>query len=532
MVSKRQLTAVALLLSVRAFGATWYASANGNSTNGTSAEPWGVQYAVTNSTGNPYLQPGDTVLFKPGTFSCVESDASTYGYDKLLVFRRAGDAGNKITYRPETLWGFTFDGGLVVPASSSNLVIRDFIIGFSGMTNRDVLNYAGYALGINHFAPDVEIMHNVIGNCGHPGIGSWSATAGKYIAGNIVRFVGFNDYDQSTGTAAGSAMYLQQSDLTPEALIQGNITYWNYTTGMKAYGNQNINGFSFKRNIVFSAYEGGIFYHQDQVDSQGFQSISNYVWDGGASGLRVGYQLGNANPSNAVIAGNYVVETGNGRAMGIEDGWFNLAITNNTFVAADYRAIISLETQGNQTNFITTHDWDYNTYFAGADTGFGQHSFAAGTNSGMTFQTWTNTIADDVHSTLTTGAPPATVSFAFAPSTDTNFVHVAVFNWPTNATTTVDVSGYIPNGKRLYIYDAQNIPTAYTNFIYNGGDVTLELGLTNYAPMLGVFGDCAGDCRDDVWSGFDPRFRAFVLYAQPVVAGTVNTMNVDTLILR
>jgi hypothetical protein len=98
---------------------------------------------------------------------------------------------------------------------------------------------------------------------------------------------------------------------------------------------------------------------------------------------------------------------------------------------------------------------------------------------------------------------------AFSPSLDSDFVHVSVFNWPTNSTTTVNLSEYFPAGARLSIYDAQNIPNAYTNLTFSGSTVTLDLTRTNRSTMLGTFTNPA-----ITWTGFDPRFRAFVIYRE------------------
>lgn len=484
-------------------GATWYAAAGGSSTNGTPALPWSVPYAASNT--NPHLQPGDTVLFKAGVFNCNQTNSTTFGYNHLLAFEKGGLPNAKITYRSEKIWGFRFNGGLIIPYSASNIIVRDFVISFTGMTNRNVTNYSGSSLGINAFAVGSEIMHNVIENTGHPGIGSWSGTSGKYIAGNIIRFIGFNDYSPAAsglGTPAGSAMYLQHSAFSPEALIQGNITYYNYTTGMKAYGNDNINGFNFTHNITANNGAAGIYYHQDKADSQGVNILTNFLWQ---NSIGLGYQLGNANPSNAVIVGNYSSSDNPNGNFAIEDGWAHCIITNNTFVNPVYQGLIQMESSG-QTNHVGAHIWDYNRYYAGASHAYGYWSFMIG-GSVFPWIDWTNRINGDTHSSFVSSSPPPTVIFAFRPSTDTNFVHVAVYNWETNATATVNLSAYFPVGAQLSIYDAQNIPNAYTNVTFGGSTVTLDLTRTNRATMLGTFSH-----RSDSWTGFDSRFRAFVVY--------------------
>lgn len=487
---------------------TWYAAADGTSTNGTLALPWSVPFSVTN--GNSFLQPGDTVLFKSGTFVCTESVSNNYEVaGPVLEFRKSGTPSAKITYQSETLWGFSFDGGVLLN-TCTNLVIRNFHIFYSGATDRNKTNSYILPFGINVNFPGNDILHNLIENTGHPGIGSWGGTKGKYIAGNIIRFIGENDWtyqDTYSGGERGSGMYLQnQSDNSSDALIQGNISYFNYTTGMKAYGTGAVWGFNFHNNIIFVPKdEVGIFYDQDQINSQGVKMLENYVWSTG-NPLMLGYSLGNANPSNAIIAGNYAVSTYQDGVLSVDDGWLHITVTNNTFVNTTYHGLVQMEMTG-QTNFLRTHNWDYNSYHAGNSLAYGDWTFevaAVYTN----FSYWTNIINGDTHSTIVTSAPTATVSFAFAPSYDSNFVHVAVFNWQSNATTTVDLSSYFNVGNALRIYDAQNIPIAYTNFIYAGGTVALDLTRTNIATMLGTFALHS----TNVWSGFDPRFRAFVIY--------------------
>ena len=483
--------------------ATWYAAANGNSTNGTLAAPWSVPYSVTNT--NPHLQPGDTVIFKTGgTYVCRETN-TVQSVGSVLEFRRSGTLNAKITYRPESLWGFSFDGGLLLTAS--NLVIEQFHIHNSGIGGRVRSNQYLYPPGINDVATRNDILHNLIENTGHPGIGSWKTTRGKYIAGNIIRFTGINDYTGSyNGANRGSGMYLQNADNSSEALIQGNISYFNYTTGMKAYGNTDIWKFTFRNQICAENAEAGIFYHLDNYGSTNLTVDSNYLWRNG-TGIRLGYPLGNSGHSNAVVAGNYVVDNGySAYPFYISDGWANTTWTNNVGVSLADRYVWYLEVSGETGGNTASHHIDHNTYYGRNTGGFGTGDFFV-KESGRSLAQWQGEVLGETNSTFTYGSPASLVTKVFRPSTDSNFVHVAVFNWPTNATTTVNLSAYFDASARLSIYDAQNIPTAYTNVNFNGSTVTLDLTLTNRATMLGTFSQ-----RTDAWNGFDPRFRAFVIY--------------------
>jgi uncharacterized protein YodC (DUF2158 family) len=489
--------------------AVWYAAADGSSTNGTYAEPWSVPYSV-GKTPNPYLHPGDTVIFKNGgPFMCNETN--TDGMSSVLLFRISGTPSQKITYRAESLWGFTIDGGLEI-SSASNLVVRDLWIYCSELTNRSRTNRWEFPAGINDAGVGNEILHNLVDNTGHPGIASWKTTKGKYIAGNIIRFCGYNDWTTDPamgysykGANRGSGMYLQNLDNSAEALIEGNISYYTYTTGMKAYGNTDIWGFRFLHNICVQNPEAGVFYHQDNYPSAGVTVVSNYMWTG--SPIRIGYPLGNGNHSNAVVAGNYVVSTN--YLFYQTDGWVNCTWTNNVGVKLSDRYPWFLEAYGETNGIIGSHHIDNNVYCVTNYGITGANPFQI-KESYYSFGAWQALIHGDTNSVFAYTCPTNLTLFAFRPSTDSNFVHVAVYNWSRQDQTWLDLRSFFQKGDGLSVYDAQDIPNAYTNLVYSGGSVALDLTRTNRARMLGSYPDFG----TNVWSGFDPRFRAFVIYRQ------------------
>ncbi len=497
------ILAASFVLSICSVPAnTWYAGVSGTSTNGTKTSPWSIELAV-GQTSNPLLQPGDTVIFlNGGPYVCLETNTAN-GVGQVLEFRVSGTPNQKITFRAETLWGFSFDGGLLLPGTVSNLVVRDFHIFYSGSIVRVRTNQFTHPPGINELGEGNAILHNLIENTGHPGIGSWKSTRGKHIAGNIIRFTGFDDFTSGyDGANRGSGMYLQNTRDSREALIEGNISYFNYTTGMKAYGNRDISLFNFKNNICAENTEAGIFYHQDQEDSSGFLMVSNCVWNGNP-GLRIGYQLGNANPSNAVVAFNYVVDTNT--AFSMCDDWHSVAFTNNTGVNPWRRLVWSLGATPDTGAFFKSHQMKGNSYFAGPYTGFGTKEFQV-LGQPATLEEWQFVTSSDNDAILNLSLPNRNVVRVLRPSLDQNILHVAVFNWATNRFTTVELAPYFQAGDNLKIYDVQELPVSYTNMFIAGTTVSLDLTRTNLAPMLGRFPQ-----REDAWSGFDPRFRAFVI---------------------
>ena len=297
-------------------------------------------------------------------------------------------------------------------------------------------------------------------------------------------------------------MYMQNADNSAEALIEGNIVYQVYTTGENAYGNTDIWGFRFLHNIYFNCPDSGIFYHQDNYPSSGVTIVSNFMWT--PTPIRLGYPLGNGNHSNAIVAGNYLA--GTGYSFYFADGWRTSTVTNNTSTRLDQRYVWHLETPGETNGNITSHRIDNNAYFAMNSGIVGSGPFES-KGAVYSFENWKALIRGDTNSTFSYGQPSSVALRVFRPSNDPNFVHIVVFNWSQQPHATVDLSQFYQTGDQLSIYDAQAIPVAYTNFTYSGGLVSLELTRTNRAPMLGTFAN-----PQLPWTGFDPRFRAFVIF--------------------
>lgn len=433
-------------------------------------------------------------------------------------FRKAGLPGQPIVYRSENWLGAKFDGGLFVGGltTGSNISFWGLHVFSSLLTNRVATNTAGYVLpsGITADAPGFSLKHCLIENVGHPGIASWKGTRGAQIQGNIIRFVGFDDWLNYAGANRGSGMYLQNQDGSAEASIKGNISYFNYTTGMKAYGNTDIWKFTFDQNICAENNEAGIFFHQDNYASTNLTVRSNYVFRNG-TGVRIGYPLGNGGHSNAVVVDNYSVDYGHSSyPFYFVDGWRRVTFTNNVGVSLLDRYVWFLEVFGEASGDVASHTMFGNRYF-GTNYGlYGAGQFGIKETS-YTLANWKTATGTDTDATHTYAMPTGLDSYVFRPSEDSNFVHVAAFNWPLSNSVTISLSGMGFNtGDQLQVFDAQNIPSAYKTEIYQGQPISLDLTLTNLAQMKGQFGGRSA------WSGFDQRFRAFVIYRSDFASGT------------
>lgn len=497
-----RISAVVFLFCHTAYGATWYASASGSSTNGSTSAPWGILYAVTNA--NPYLQPGDTVKLLSGEWDCNETNMEDGETAPCLNFRKSGTPTDKITYEANTLWGFSFDGGLVFPSSSSNIVLRFCRVYYSANTNRNRLVAGSHPGGIEEYGPGNEFLHNLLENCGTHAIGTWSTTRGKLIAGNIMRFCGNYDWTGTwNGEPRGGGMYAQNLNDSSTALIQGNISYYNHTVGLGASSNKtNVWDFQFRYNIVALAHQGGIWGRQDDLGWAGIKIETNCFWHN-ANSIRLGW-VGNGPHTNAVVVGNYGVD--GDVLLWMRDGWLQCTITNNTWVNLTNRYLVSLEKSGEVNGDVTSHTINWNTYSATNTGPFGAGQFGI-KELGYVFADWKTATTEDGDSTCTYVLPTENVIRVFQPSTDPNFVHVAVYNWANSASATVDLSAYFAANDRLDIYDAQNIPVVCSSVVFDGSSpVTLPLNLTDKAAMLGSFPEL------EAWNGFDPRFRAFVIH--------------------
>lgn len=504
--------------------ATWYAAADGSATNGTTAQPWGVAYAFTN---NPYLQAGDMVLFKDGTYY----PTNDYFYDTEKNLTNAmGVYVSGITYQAQSLWGFTIMGGLYFPYTPkvTNTTISKMHFNLSKF--RAYTNAWEEIFGLSTFGGNnITFSHNLIENCSGGGIGKWSASSNTVIVGNIIRFNGAGDwtgrYTESTNVVfeRGSGLYSENEVGT--VTFSGNILYYNHTHGVSI--KTDLVGFNLTNNVAMGGTMEPISLENNHTPCLGLNVISNFTWcsfDGVQPGLELGYDwwgigtnhLDSVGNSNIVAIGNTVV--GGDRGIRIVNETKQVTVQSNRIVALNTGANVAMLEEKAPTN-SPSYTFQGNEYFIPT---LAANNFSYwGTNE--TWAQW-QAVSGESGSTLTAGMPNDLKVFSFRPSADTQFVHVVVYNWATNASADVDLTTYFQSGSGLRVYDAQNVPTTCTNLIYAGGSVTLPLTLTNRASIVGPFDDLAA------WTGFDPRFRVFVIYKDPTYVAA--TTSIDRLTIQ
>lgn len=512
-----------LFLSLtRAPAATWYATHNGSGTTGSKALPWSVEYATGNAGVNNQIAAGDDIVFLNGTVYNCTNWSPLSNHTNILLFKiTAGTPTQKIRYRSESWLGATFNGGLQIEPTATNTIFWGLTIySANAAVTRDQAAGAGFLpAGINEYAPGCEIMHCFIHDTGHPGIGSWLTTAGKYIVGNTIMFVGINDQ----GNSRGSGMYLQNGTNTSTALIRGNRSIFNYTTGMKAYGNPPIWDFNFTYNDIYGCDEGGIFINQDdspmRLPNPPIRITRNTIVKGGhlaqTAGIRFGYQTHPAVGSNGVIAFNRVVEMA--QPLQTIGGWAHLTVKSNLFVNMDSKFKVYLDLAG-EGSIPNSHFFDYNQYYY---TNTGSVDFKI-LDVVKNQAQWLSETGGDANSTFNPNFPSGIDSYVYQPSYDSNFVHVSTLNWNGAATTSVDISPYFNPGDVVEIIDVQNMPQAYVTNTISGPNITLDLLRTDKRAMLGAF----TITKTDTWNGLDPFVRYFILHRLALAPATVTNTTV------
>ena len=158
---------------------TWYVSPNGTGNNCTANDECGVVAGVNKA------QPGDTVIFRDGT------------YDTGIDTVRSGNAGNCITFRAENQWQAYF---IVDDTTPIEIEGHDYIV-FDGFRVTDVPKQSREFEGAFQFdrqggADFIIIENNWTFNTGSMGInqtGINQADTNIIIRNNLIDGCGFND---------------------------------------------------------------------------------------------------------------------------------------------------------------------------------------------------------------------------------------------------------------------------------------------------------------------------------------------------
>lgn len=461
------LTAL-VLLSVTGFGANWYVSPSGKSNNnGTSASPWSIQTAATNT----LIQPGDTIWMLAGTYPSfnitINGTAQApitlrpYGLQRTVVNGSAGSGGDYITH-----FGYEIYNSAAVNRTNSI----------------EVLGPGLFLVGKGNKAINLTI-HDV----GAPGIW-WPTTAGgdgTEVYGCVMWGIGLYQTDGGmNGGKRGPCLYMQNTNGTRR--VENNVVTKSWTEGIKAYGQSiSAEGFIITNNVTYLNDMDGIL-----LETTNF-GITN-AWVNGNISFLDGYNRmgeGETPHQNLQLLNNWWImqTTGLPSIEFYVHGWSNLDVRSNTWVnLGDFvDKSWAVFWQIWKTNSPTA-TFDYNRYFGGSE----EHgNFYTNSTSRMTFATMRAQTGWDANGTFSTSYPEENTIYVTTNKYQAGRANITVLNWTGAETASVNLSGIgLQSTQPFEVRDTQNwLGTPIAVGTYNPSSPTITLSLTNteVTPIMG-----------------------------------------------
>ncbi len=531
--------AVFLLLCSSAWSADWYASTAGTAGgDGSIGSPWDLATAL-NKTAT--VQPGDTLWVRGGTYGA--------GGGAQIANNLHGTLANKIIIRPYAGEHVIVDGGIGGTSSTAQYTtIRDFEILNSSVTrNTNTAGRAPCFFYPNGSSYGNSAINNILHDCGNTAAqwndqGDGSEYLGNIEWGNGIYDATVGSMDPLNPVHRGDGLYCQNS--TGTVLVEGNISFWNFTEQLKCYSEgNNVKGVTFRYNTLFEGGNRLLF-----VAKNGGSSVveratitSNWGWSPNESGvgpsplnnkkcLQVGYAGENA---DATVTNNYFVCGDSGTtAASYANRFSSLVWTGNTFVGNGTGSGSIMEIR--KPSSVTVQTVNNNSYFGGSSTPFHllNNDNSADTNCGpigyCAFAAWKTSSGVDASSTYTSGQPTTNQVFLYGNPYETNRVNVTIYNWQQLATVSVDLTGHVATGTTVEIRDVQNYfgTPLVSSFVYSGGSVNITMpgAGSPVSSLVGSGSNIANDCEGvsgcvaggGTWPSGNPvhtstKFGAFVV---------------------
>ncbi len=379
------------------------------------------------------------------------------------------------------------NGGIRV--DGNDLIFRDFEV-TNTTANRDLARPTGMTV----FGKRIKLINLVIHDTGNA-LGLWNAAEETEAYGNVLYRNGWEGPNDTRGN--GHGLYIQNHVGTK--YIRDNISFDNYATGMKAYGEATaISGVTFEGNIAFN--NGSLARPRpdnDRIDNMfvgsklGAEKIvwaNNYAYHpltAHGTSIRLGYLA----PTNKDVAlrDNYFV--GGVTALSYITRWESIVMTGNTFIAD--RELIALNTPSGSA--VKPYQWDNNRYFARD----AQRPFSYGVNAGgsnYNLKDWVAATGLDSHSQWLTGnngRPTGTRVAVRKNQYEAGRAHIAVFNWDLQTTITLNASqlaGILRTGDMFTIQNAQSLKgNPVLSGTYDGVSIQLPLRSGNLGLEFNAF---------------------------------------------
>ncbi len=441
-------------------GQEFFVSPSGSSSgDGSRARPWDLTTALDHPAA---VRPGDTLWLLGGVYGG--------GGSTRYTSRLEGTGERPILVRGYPGERARVNGGILAEGAWTWFWGFEIFNSSTERTGDAVDRPPGlYLMGRGHRA-----INLVVYNTGHPGIGFWSEVGdGGEVYGCLIWGVGTYDTDRS-GRTRGSAIYAQNQSGTRR--IYENISFRNFTTGMKAYAEEGyVNGFDFEGNITFENGDRLIFVSGRDNPVTNLRMVENYSYRTPSESdapVRLGYA--EVDQNDAIIQNNYFVNGTN------EDGAFwvkrfrSLTVTGNVFVSPNMEATW-IRPVGTATTV-----WDHNRYYGGSASPFRMDTAT------YSFSGWQSRTGFDANSTYSTSRPSGVNAFLRPNQYDANRANLVIYNWDRTDSVNVDLSSFLRPGQRFEIRDAQNFfGSPAVSGVYAGGTVSIPMNLTAVSEIPG-----------------------------------------------
>lgn len=383
------------------------------------------------------VRPGDTLWLRGGV------------YKGPLIAKLAGAEGKPITMREYPAEHATIDGNLRIEGAWT--IYRDFEV-----TNSNPDRTKERPTGIDVFGPNVKLINLDIHDCGN-GIGAWSPAVNLEVYGCLLYRNGWEGPDDTRGH--GHGLYAQNE--TGRKVIENNISFDNYATGMKAFAEKGpVRGFTFEGNIIFdsgSPARPREAYDRIQnlivgaaVQRAGDIVISNNVlWHPADKRGQVAF-FGYSSEGNddIEITGNYIL--GNGVLVTSLTRWQSALFSGNTVRGG--RELLSLIFPTGRT--FADYRLDNNTYIV-TD---GRFAFTSHSDAGFSgfadLSKWQGLSGQEKGSAIL--PTPKGVQVIVRPNKyQPGRANVAVLNWTGAASVEIDLAGVKTAGQVYEITDVR-----------------------------------------------------------------------------
>lgn len=419
----------------------YYASPTGSSSgDGSESRPWDLTTALAG--GNGRVHAGDTVWMRGGT------------YPGNFRTGLAGAPGQMIVFRQYPGERATIDG--TIRLDGADVVLWGFEVMRSSPS--------GMLPAVESRGARQKFINLVVHDAAQQGITFWDEAVDGELYGNIV-------YNNGTHENLDHGTYVHNQ--TGTKLILDNVFFNNLAYGIHVYANPDdptqrnvhvIGNVSFNNGTISSRYVAkcNLLIGSESRD-EGMRAENNLLYFSGTAGenMRIGYLAVNG---DVVVKGNTVFGGATALMMG---DWSSATVQNNT-VGGPVEMVDLRDAP-------TGHSWSGNKYYRSATA-----SAWRSTAGAMSLAQWKTTTGLGSTDQAVAEVPTETQVFVRPNKYEAGRATVVVYNWGSQSSVSVNLSGVLASGQR---YEVRNVQDFYgapvASGTYNG---SVSLPMTGVAP--------------------------------------------------